>query len=115
MSDLSDLQQKVIAYRDARDWKQFHNPKDLAISLLSEATELLDEFKWKTPDEIAEHLKTSRESVVDEVMDVLHNVLLIAHELDIDIPKEFERKMRKNEARYPVDKARGKHRKYSEL
>ena len=114
MSDLQKLQARVLAFRDERDWKQFHNPKDLAISLLSEATELLDEFKWKTPKEVENHVKTNKEAVADEVMDVLYHVLLISADLDIDITKEFERKMRKNEAKYPSDKARGNYKKYTE-
>lgn len=115
MSDLQRLQDRVLKFRDERDWKQFHNPKDLAISLLSEATELLDEFKWKTPEQIQEHLDNNKQAVSDEVMDVLYHVLLIASDLDIDIQKEFERKMKANESKYPVDKSSGKNKKYSEL
>jgi NTP pyrophosphatase (non-canonical NTP hydrolase) len=115
MSDLKKLQSRVLKFRDDRNWKQFHNPKDLAISLLSEATELLDEFKWKTSEEIEIHLKTDKDAVADEVMDVLYHVLLISADLEIDIAKEFERKMLKNEAKYPVEKAKGSHKKYTEL
>ena len=78
MSDLQKLQERVLRFRDERDWKQFHNPKDLAISLLAEAAELLDEFKWKDEKQIAQHLRENKESVSDEVMDVLYNTLLIA-------------------------------------
>lgn len=115
MSDLKRLQDRVLKFRDERDWKQFHNPKDLAISLISEATELLDEFKWKSPAEIDAYLKTNKENVADEVMDVLYHVLLIANDLDIDIQSEFERKMRKNEAKYPIEKSAGKNKKYNQL
>jgi len=115
MSDLGNLQKKVVAFRDARDWKQFHNPKDLAISLVDEAVELLNEFKWKNQNEIEYHLKHDKESVADEVMDVLYHVLLISADLDIDISSEFERKMKKNELKYPIEKAKGSHKKYTEL
>jgi NTP pyrophosphatase (non-canonical NTP hydrolase) len=115
MSDLGKLQDRVLKFRDDRDWKQFHNPKDLAISLLVEATELLDEFKWKDEKAVAKHLKESKESVSDEVMDVLYHVLLISADLDIDISKEFERKMRNNEAKYPVEKSTGSNKKYTEI
>jgi len=71
MSDLSDLQKKIIAFRDARDWKQFHNPKDLSISLVLEATELLEHFQWKSHEEMTEHVKTHKIEVSDELADVL--------------------------------------------
>jgi NTP pyrophosphatase (non-canonical NTP hydrolase) len=115
MSDLGKLQDRVLKFRDDRDWKQFHNPKDLAISLIAEATELLDEFKWKDEKAVAKHLKENKESVSDEVMDVLYNVLLISADLDIDINAEFERKMKANEKKYPVEKSTGSNKKYTEL
>lgn len=115
MSELSGLQKRVVDFRDAREWKKFHNPKDLSISLLAEAMELLDEFKWKDALAVEEHIKENKESVVDEVMDVLYHVLLISSELNIDIPQEFERKMLKNEAKYPVKESRGNNKKYTEL
>lgn len=115
MSDLKKLQDLGEKFRVERDWKQFHNPKDLAISLLSEATELLDEFKWKNEEQMQEHIRDSRESVVDEVMDVLYHVLLFAEDLDIDIEKEFIRKMEKNAKNYPIEKSKGNYKKYNEL
>ena len=115
MADLSDLQKRVVKFRDDRDWEQFHNPKDLAVSLLLEAAEFLEHFQWKSSDEIKSHLKGKGKDVSEELMDVLYWVLLIAHDLKIDIPKEFERKMRQNEAKYPIIKAKGSHKKYTEL
>lgn len=115
MSDLQDLQKRVLEFRDARDWKQFHNPKDVAISLLCEATELLDEFKWKSSEQVANHIKNDKQAVADEVMDVLYHVLILAADLDIDIPSEFERKMQANEKKYPVEKATGSIKKYNQL
>jgi NTP pyrophosphatase (non-canonical NTP hydrolase) len=111
MSDLKKLQDRVLKFRDERNWKQFHNPKDVAISLIAEATELLDEFKWKDDKAVAEHLKNNIESVSDEVMDVLYHVLLISADLDIDIAAEFERKMLKNEIKYPVQKSKSSNKK----
>ena len=115
MSDLEKLQKRVLKFRDERDWKQFHNPKDLAISLLVEATELLDEFKWKDRKSVDRHVKKHKEAVADEVMDILYHVLLISADLGINIAKEFERKMLINEAKYPIEKAKGKNSKYTEL
>ena len=115
MADLSDLQKRVVAFRDARDWKQFHNPKDLAVSMLLEAAEFLEHFQWKSPDEIKTHLKKKRGDVSDELADVLYWVLLIANDMKIDLPKAFERKMAQNEKKYPIKKAKGRHTKYTEL
>lgn len=115
MADLQDLQKRVVAFRDARDWKQFHNPKDVALSLVLEAAELMEHFQWKSPEEIDEHLKKKNREVSEELMDVLYWVLLFSHDLEIDIQKEFERKMDQNEKKYPVKKAKGSHKKYTEL
>lgn len=115
MSDLADLQKRVIAFRDARDWKQFHNAKDLAIALNLEATEVLEHFVWKTNDEAVEYLKTHKQDVGEELADTLYYVLLMANDLGIDLPKIFDEKMAKNEAKYTVEKAKGNHKKYTEL
>ena len=114
MSDLRELQNKVIEFRDARDWKQYHNPKDVAISLSLEASELLEHFQWKNPDEVKQYLKANKDYVSDELMDILYWVLLLANDLSIDIPGAFERKLKKNETKYPVEKAKGQHKKYTE-
>ena len=115
MSDIKKLQDKVIKFRDDRDWKQFHNPKDMVISLVLEATELLEHFQWKTKKEVELHLKEKKADVSDELADVLYWVLLISHDLDVDVVKEFERKMAINEAKYTVEKSKGSHKKYTEL
>lgn len=109
------LQAKVIAFRDARNWKQFHNPKDLAISLVLEANEVLEHFQWKNADEMAEHVRQSREEVGEELADVLYWVLLMANDLDIDLTEAFDKKQEKNNQKYPKDKATGNHKKYTEL
>lgn len=115
MSDLKELTAKIIAFRDARDWKQFHNPKDVAISLSLEAAELLEHFQWKTPRETAKHIKKCRQGVSEELADVLYWVLLLGHDLGIDMGKALEGKLVKNAQKYPVSKARGRHTKYSKL
>jgi NTP pyrophosphatase (non-canonical NTP hydrolase) len=115
MSDLTELQAKIVAFRDERNWKQFHNPKDLAISLSLEASEVLEHFQWKSASEIAEHLAKNKDEVADELADVLYWVLLIANDLDIDMAKASARKLAKNSKKYPVQKAAGNHKKYTEL
>ena len=113
--DLAELQQRIISFRDARDWKQFHNPKDLAISLLLEAGELLEHFQWKNTEEVKKHLADHKNDVSDELADVLYWILLITNDLDIDVLAALSKKLDKNEVKYPVEKAKGNHKKYTEL
>jgi NTP pyrophosphatase (non-canonical NTP hydrolase) len=115
MSDLHNLTKRIIAFRDARDWKQFHNPKDLTLSLVLEATELMEHFQWKNAEEMQKHLLEKKEDIGDELADILYWVLLIGHDFDIDVLQALERKIAKNEAKYPVEKAKGIHKKYNEL
>lgn len=114
-ADLKALQKKVIAFRDDRDWKQFHNPKDVAISLVLEASEFLEHFQWKNNEEASEHVKNKKDDVGDELADVLYWVLLLANDLEIDLPIALEKKLAKNNAKYPVNKSKGSHKKYTEL
>ncbi len=115
MTDLDKLQELIIEFRDERDWKQFHNPKDSAISLILEAAEFLEHFQWKNEEEIKQHLRERGEDVADELADVLYWVLLIAYDLNIDLENAAESKMVKNRLKYPVEKTKGKHTKYTEL
>ena len=115
MTNLDDLQKKIIAFRDERDWKQFHTPKDMAISLALEAAEVLEHFQWKNEAEIAEYLKTNKEDIGDELADVLWWVLLMSHDLGIDILEASERKIEKTAKKHPVEKAKGRHTKHTEL
>lgn len=111
-----ELQQKIIKFRDERDWKQFHNPKDLAISLLLEASELLEHFQWKSKEEMDRLTKTQEfNEVKEEIADVYYYLLLIAYDLDINLEKEFLAKMKQNEKKYPISKAKGSHKKYDQL
>lgn len=108
---------EILAFVKERDWEQFHNPKDVAISLNLEAAEVLEHFQWKTPEQIEEYLKTNRDDIGDELVDTLFNVLLLCHYLKIDLPTAFERKMAQNRRKYPVEKAKGradKHTKHQE-
>lgn len=113
MSDLTYLTERLLHFRDARDWKQFHNPKDQMLSLCLEAAEVLELVQWKNGDEMLEHLRANRDQLADELADVLGWVLLIAHDQGINLREALERKIDKNEAKYPVDQARGKADKYT--
>jgi NTP pyrophosphatase (non-canonical NTP hydrolase) len=116
MSDLHDLQSAALKFRDDRDWKQYHNPKDEAVSLVLEATELLEHFQWKATEEaMQKHIAENREEVADELCDVLYWVLVMAHDLSYDLPKEFMRKIEKSEKKYPVEKVKGTARKWTEI
>lgn len=115
MSDIEKLTKKIIDFRDARDWKQFHNPKDCAISLSLEASEVLEHFQWKNKEEIDEYIKTHKEHIGEELSDVLYWVLLMSHDLNIDILDASEKKLKKNEEKYLLEKSKGNHKKYNQL
>lgn len=115
MPTIKTLTRKIIHFRDARDWAQFHNPKDVAISLTLEAAELLEHFQWKNPAEIEKHIKTNKSEISDEIADVLYYLLLLGHDLKIDVLAALSQKLKKNAKKYPVRKAKGRHTKYTEL
>jgi dCTP diphosphatase len=115
MNNVDDIIKKIIAFRDARDWKQFHNPKDVALSLVLEAAEVAEHFQWKNKEEIKNHVKEAKEEIGEELADVLYWVLLMGHDLKIDVLGAVDKKMKKNEVKYPVEKAKGRHTKYTEL
>lgn len=104
--------QRVIRFRDDRDWRQFHTPKDLAISLTLETAELLEVFQWSGADlECRDKLERIRE----ELADVLSCCVLMADVCGLDLDEILREKVAKNEAKYPVEKARGRADKYTEL
>ena len=115
MSTIDELTEKIKQFRDERDWMQFHNPKDMALSLVLEAAEVMEHFQWKSPDEIEEYAKTHRDEIGEELADVASYLFELADNLDIDLTEALEQKLKKNEERYPVEKSKGKHTKYSHL
>ncbi|SIQ41512.1 NTP pyrophosphatase, house-cleaning of non-canonical NTPs [Bacillus cereus] len=104
--------EKVLKFRDDRNWKQFHNPKDLAISLSLEASELLENFQWKSSEEAVDK---NLENIKDELADVLIYSILLADQINVDIEEMIVNKIEKNEKKYPVEKAYGSNKKYDEL
>jgi len=112
---LQELQTKIRKFCDDRDWDQFHNPKDLAISLTLEAAEVLEHFQWKNEAKMAEHTKHNKHDIAEELADVFYWVLLLANKLDVDLVEAFHDKMAKNEQKYPVQKSKSSHKKYTEL
>jgi dCTP diphosphatase len=113
--DISDLQAKVIKFRDERDWAQYHNPKDLAVSLSLEAAELLEIFQWKDADEVAKLTSDSgvRSKAKEELGDILIYALTLAHEFGFDPADVVLEKLRVNERKYPADKVKGRADKYT--
>lgn len=103
---------EAISFRDERDWRQFHNPKDLALSISIEAAELLQCFQWSGADLAAEDKKAE---ICDELADVLIYVMYMADALDVDAADIVERKLEKNAAKYPIEKAKGNSKKYTQL
>lgn len=104
--------EKVLKFRDERNWKQFHNPKDLAISLNLEASELLEVFQWSGTDLECEN-KTDK--VKEELADVLNYCILLADAYNLDLDEIVREKIEINSKKYPVEKAFGSNKKYNEL
>lgn len=115
MTTIKELTKKIVTFRDERNWKQFHNPKDQALSLVLEASELLEHFQWKNRKQAHAHIETESEAIGDELADVLYWVFLIAHDFKIDLNQALQDKLKKNERKYPIKKSFGKKDKYSEL
>jgi NTP pyrophosphatase (non-canonical NTP hydrolase) len=115
MSQLKALTEKVVAFRDEREWKQFHNPKDLALSMLLESAELLELFQWKDAAATQNVATTKKDALADELADVFYYSLLMSHDLGIDLHQALIDKLAKNAAKYPAEKARGSNKKYTEL
>ncbi len=115
MNDIDRLTELITEFRDEREWKQFHNLKDMAISLVLESNELLEHFQWKQNHELEALSVEEKREIGEELSDVLYWVLLMAHDLGLDITEAIGKKMVKNRAKYPVGLARGSKAKYTEL
>ena len=116
MSESIDvLTAEIRAFRDARDWMQFHAPKELAVAIAAEAGELLQHFVWQTPEQSEQRAKERRDEISGEIADVAILLFELADNLDINLAEAMRTKLARNELRYPVEKARGSNRKYDEL
>ncbi|MCP5161160.1 MAG: nucleotide pyrophosphohydrolase [Hahellaceae bacterium] len=114
--DIAHWQKVIDEFALERDWDQFHNPKNLAMALTVEASELLQEFQWLTPDAASELEKDPKKwaNVQDELADIMVYLLRIADKLNIDLNTALRQKMAKNRQKYPADKVRGSAKKYNE-
>ena len=115
MSDIEEIVQKIKKFRDERDWMQFHDPKNMAISIVIEAVELLENFQWKSKDEVKTYVKEHRGEIEEEIADIAIYLFELADNLNIDLIDTMERKLEKNAKKYPAEKVRGKHTKYNKL
>ncbi len=117
MSDrLHAILEKLLDFRRERDWEQFHNPKDLAISVVLEASEFLEESQWKNDAEVKRYLAEGGLSRVrEEIADIAIYIAILSHDLGIDLLEEMEKKIKKNEEKYPVEKSKGSAKKYDKL
>lgn len=113
---ISELKAKIQKFCEDRDWDQYHGPKDLAIGVITESSELLELFRFKSDKEINEMLKNDkREKISEELADVLYFILRFAQKYDFDLSTELSKKIEKNEQKYPIGKAKGSNKKYNEL
>ena len=109
MSEIKNIIDKLIAFRDERDWAQFHNPKDLAVALNIEAAELLEAFLWKNSKD------ADLEKIKEELADVIAYALLLADKYKFDVVNIVTAKIKENAKKYPVEKSKGTAKKYNEL
>ncbi len=109
MSDLNEVTQALLDFRDERDWAQFHNPKDLALALNIEAGELLESYLWKSAEQANEA------EIREELADVFAYAFLLADRYGFDVKQIVLEKIKKNALKYPVEKAKGSAKKYTEL
>ena len=114
MDSLDQLNLRLLEFARARDWEQFHSPKNLAMALAGEAGELLEHFQWLTEAQSAELSGEKREAVALEMADILAYLLRLSQRLDIDLVAALDRKIVINEQRYPVSRVRGDARRASE-
>lgn len=112
---IQDLTREIITFRDARDWAQFHNPKELAVAITAEAGELLQHFVWQSPEQSDRRIVDRRADIESEIADVAILLFELADNCGIDLAAAMRAKMVRNEARYPIDKAKGSNKKYNEL
>jgi NTP pyrophosphatase (non-canonical NTP hydrolase) len=106
---------RIRKFRDDRDWKQFHDPKNLAVSISIEAAELLEIFQWMTGEQATLYATQHKERISDEIADVAIYLIELADTVGIDLAQAIDAKLEKNAKKYPVEKARGVSTKYTEL
>lgn len=114
---IEELKQKVSDFCESRDWRQFHNAKDLAIDIINEASELLEHFRFQTVENVEKMFEDAakKKKIAHEMADVLFGVFRLAELYDIDISEAFLDKLVHNNKKYPIEKSKGVNKKYDEL
>ena len=116
-TSISQLKEKIKKFCEERDWDQYHNAKDLAIGIITESSELLEKFRFKSPNEADLMLKDKgkRQEISEEMADIFYFLLRLAQKYEIDLSSELNKKIFKNEKKYPIEKSKGSNKKYNEL
>jgi NTP pyrophosphatase (non-canonical NTP hydrolase) len=114
-AEILELQASLRAFSNEREWDQFHSPKNLATALSVEAAELLEHFQWLTEDQSRSVPDDKREAIAEEIADVFLYLLQLSDKLGIDLVQAAQKKMQTNAIKYPVERAKGTSKKYSEL
>lgn len=116
-TNVHELKEKIKKFCEDRNWGPFHGAKDLAIGIITESSELLEHFRFKSEKEIEEMFKNTekREHISEEMADALYFLLRLAQKYNIDLTTELNKKLKKNEEKYPIKKAKGSNKKYTEL
>jgi len=109
---MQKILQKLLEFREKRDWLKFHTPQNIAQSIVLEAAEILEVFQWKIDDSLTEKEK---EEIGEEMADVYNWLVLLSHDLNIDLEKAAFNKIEENSKKYPVEKSKGKATKYTKL
>lgn len=109
------LRNELLEFRRMRDWEQFHNPRNLATAISVEAAELLEPFRWASEEQAVEIVKVRHSEIADEIADIAILLTYLAYDLGIEIDSAVASKLQSNAKKYPVEKARGSNKKYSEL
>ena len=114
-NDLKSITEKIIQFRNARQWGQYHDPKNLSMALGIEAAELQEIFLWKTPEESKNLSQKDISRVSEEIADIFIYLTYLCHEFKIDIFDATLKKIEKNAVKYPIEKSKGSNKKYNEL
>ncbi len=112
-NDLEQLKKEILDFREQRNWKQFHNPKNLAMSICIESSELMEPYQWLNLKDSLEYSKKNKKEIESEVADIFNYLLLFCNDLDIDLVKVTQKKLRISAKKYPVSKAKNNSTKYN--
>lgn len=109
------LLEALLQFRQERDWEQFHSARNLAASISVEAAELLESFIWASDEQVQEIVRSRHAEITEEIADIAILLTYLAHDLSIDIDAAVQKKIQVNATKYPIEKARGSNKKYSDL